>query len=60
MSRVTESSTSIPTAMPEPRLQVAGRRVFTSEDLQRLAKYFGVTLPSAEAAAESKVETVGV
>ncbi len=46
--------------LPEPRLRMGGRRVFTSEDLQRLAKHFGVTLPSAEAAAESVAEAAVV
>jgi DNA-binding transcriptional MerR regulator len=43
--------------VPEPRLQVAGRRVFTPQDVRRLATYFHVTLPVAEAAAP---EPVGV
>ncbi len=46
--------------LPEPRLRIGGRRVFTSEDLQRLAKHFGVTWPSAEAAAESVAEAAVV
>ncbi len=46
--------------LPEPQLRIGGRRVFTPEDLQRLAKHFRVTLPSAETAAEPMVETAGV
>jgi DNA-binding transcriptional MerR regulator len=44
----------------EPTMRVAGRRVFTSEDVQRLAKHFGKTMPSAETAAEPAAEVVGV
>jgi hypothetical protein len=46
--------------VPEPRLRIAGRRVFTPDDLEQLAKHFGVTLPAAEAAAEPAAETAGV
>ena len=45
--------------LPEPH-RVAGRRVFTLDDLQHLAKHFGVTLPTTEAAAERVAEAVGV
>ena len=30
--------------VPEPQLRIAGRRVFTVEDLQQLAKHFGIKL----------------
>ena len=46
--------------LPEPRLRIAGRRLFTLEDLQQLATHFGVTLPAAEAAAEPVAESAGV
>ena len=46
--------------LPEPRLRIGGRRVFSSEDLQRLAEHFGVPWPSAEAAPEHTAEAVGV
>ena len=39
--------------VPEPRLRIGGRRVFTLDDLQQLAKHFGVKLPAAEPAAET-------
>jgi len=42
--------------VPEPRLRMGGRRVFTPDDLQRMAKHFGVTLPETEAAAATAVE----
>jgi hypothetical protein len=45
--------------LPEPRLRVGGRRVFTSEDLVALAAHFGVTLPTGEAA-EPMAEVVSV
>jgi len=45
--------------VPEPQLRVGGRRIFTLADVRRLAKHFGVTLPSAEAAAEPTAEPVG-
>jgi hypothetical protein len=38
--------------VPEPRLRMGGRRVFTLDDLQQLATHFGVKLPEAEAATE--------
>lgn len=46
--------------LPEPDLRVGGRRVFTPEDVQRLAKHFSVTLPAAEAVAEPVPEAAGV
>ena len=46
--------------LPEPGLRIGGRRIFTLEDLQRLAEHFGVTLPAAEAAAEPVTEIAGV
>ena len=46
--------------LPEPRLRIAGRRVFTPEDLAVLAAHFGVTLPTAEAAAERVAEAAAV
>ena len=42
--------------VPEPQLRVAGRRLFTPDDVRRLAKHFCVTLPETEAAAETAVE----
>jgi hypothetical protein len=44
--------------VPEPELRISGRRVFTPDDVRRLAEHFGVTLPSAEAAAEPMAEAV--
>jgi hypothetical protein len=46
--------------LPEPRLRIGGRRVFTLEDLQQLATHFGVTLPESKMTAEPAAETVGV
>ena len=46
--------------LPEPRLRIGGRRVFTLKDLQQLAKHFGVTLPTVETAAVPAEEPVGV
>jgi DNA-binding transcriptional MerR regulator len=46
--------------VPEPSLRVSGRRVFSSQDLANLAASLGVTLPTAEAAAEPVAEPVGV
>jgi hypothetical protein len=46
--------------VPEPSLRIAGRRVFSSQDLANLAASLGVTLPTAEAAAEPVAEPVGV
>ena len=37
--------------VPEPQ-RIGGRRMFTPEDLQKLAMHFGVTLPAAKAGAE--------
>jgi len=45
--------------VPEPELRISGRRVFTPDDLQRLAKHFGVKLPETEVA-EPMAEAVGV
>ena len=42
----------------EPKLRIAGKRVFTPADVRRLAKHFGVTLPTE--APEPMAETVGV
>lgn len=36
----------------EPQLRIAGKRVFTTADVRRLAAHFKVTLPVAEAVAE--------
>jgi len=36
--------------VPEPQLRMGGRRVFTPDDVQRLAKHFGVKLPETEVA----------
>jgi DNA-binding transcriptional MerR regulator len=47
--------------VPEPQLRVAGRRLFTPDDVQRLAKHFGVKLPETEVegtAAEPVAEAV--
>jgi hypothetical protein len=38
--------------VPEPKLRIAGKRLFTPADLRRLATHFNVTLPAAETAAE--------
>jgi len=46
--------------VPEPSLRISGRRVFMPEDVKRLAVHFGVTLPSAETAAEPVAEPIGV
>jgi hypothetical protein len=43
--------------VPEPKVRLAGKRVFASEDLARLAEYFGVTLPTE--GAESVAEPIG-
>lgn len=37
----------------EPAMRVSGRRVFTPEDVQRLATHFGVTLPAEKPVAEA-------
>jgi DNA-binding transcriptional MerR regulator len=42
--------------VPEPQLRVAGRRLFTPDDVRRLAKHFGVKLPETEVAAATAVE----
>ena len=39
----------------EPSLRISGRRVFTLEDVRRLAEHFKVELPDAEPAAEAVV-----
>lgn len=31
-------------SIPEPELRIANKRVFTTEDVQRIADYFGVKL----------------
>ena len=31
-------------AIPEPELRIANKRVFTTEDVQRIADYFGVVI----------------
>ena len=31
--------------VPEPELRISHKRVFSSEDIERLAAHFGVTLP---------------
>lgn len=31
-------------AIPEPELRIANKRVFTTEDTQRIADYFGVQI----------------
>lgn len=31
-------------AIPEPELRIANKRVFTTEDVQRVADYFGVVI----------------
>ena len=46
--------------VPEPKLKIGGRRIFTPADVERLAAHFGVQLPAAAAAAEPTPETVGV
>ena len=38
--------------VPEPKLRIAGKRIFTPADVSRLATHFGVKLPTAEAVAE--------
>jgi hypothetical protein len=45
--------------VPEPQLRVAGRRLFTPDDVQRLAAHFGVKLPETELA-EPATEVAGV
>jgi hypothetical protein len=44
----------------EPAERIGGHRVFTLADVRRLAAHFGVTLPSAEAAAEPVAVPAGV
>ncbi len=44
--------------VPEPQLRIGGRRIFTLADVRRLAKHFGVTLPTE--ASEPMAEAVGV
>jgi len=46
--------------VPEPKLRIAGKRIFTPADVRRLATHFKVTLPTADAAAEPTAEPVGV
>jgi DNA-binding transcriptional MerR regulator len=49
--------------VPEPQLRIAGRRLFTPDDVRRLAKHFGVNLPESEATepmAEPTAEVAGV
>ncbi len=36
----------------EPAERIAGKRVFTPADVRRLAKHFGVILPTTETTAE--------
>jgi len=38
--------------VPEPALRISGRRVFTPDDVRRLAEHFKITLPETEPAAE--------
>ena len=35
--------------VPEPSLRISGRRVFTPEDVRRLAEHFKIKLPETEA-----------
>ena len=44
--------------LPEPRLRIGGRRVFTLDDLQQLATHFGVALPGT--VTEPEAEPIGV
>jgi hypothetical protein len=30
--------------LPEPKVRIGGRRVFQDEDIERIARYFGVRL----------------
>lgn len=39
-------------SIPEPKLRVANKRVFTEEDLQRIADYFGVSIKNGDNAEE--------
>ncbi len=41
--------------LPEPTFLVAGRRVYTEEDVRRVANYFGVDLDGLETEGESNV-----
>ena len=34
--------------LPEPEMRIGGRRVFLDEDIQRIAKYFGLRLKKEE------------
>jgi hypothetical protein len=42
--------------IPEPKMRIAGRRIFTRKDLQRLAAHFQVELPKDDAV-PAKAET---
>jgi hypothetical protein len=44
--------------VPEPRLRIGGRRVFTPKDLQQLATHFGVKMPKT--AAKPAAEPAGI
>jgi hypothetical protein len=44
--------------VPEPQLRIGGRRIFTIDDIKRLAEHFGVKLE--ETAAEPIAELAGV
>jgi hypothetical protein len=44
--------------VPEPKLRIASKRVFTPADVRRLARHFGVTLQ--DTTAEPTVEIVGI
>lgn len=39
-------------SIPEPELRIANKRVFTTEDTQRIADYFGVSITSGDNAEE--------
>jgi hypothetical protein len=34
--------------VPEPKLRISGRWIFTPADVRRLAEHFGVELPASE------------
>ena len=35
-------------SIPEPKIRISNKRVFTTEDIQRIADYFGVTIKGKE------------
>lgn len=35
-------------AIPEPEIRIANKRVFTTEDAQRIADYFGVKIKTGD------------